>query len=158
MTSWAPIRYAHNGDVAIAYTVGGGDGPEVLIISGFVGHLELGPTLPLVQRFWDRMASFSRLIGFDKRGMGLSDRDAGGYTLENVADDALAVLDAAGVERATVFGISEGGPAATLLAAAHPDRVNALIQYGTYPRISYAPDYPDGIATERLRSFWARME
>ena len=75
-------------------------------IGGFVGHLV--PTLPLAARFWDRMAGFSRLIVFDKRGIGLSDRDVGEYTLENIAEDALAVLDAVGAERVAVFGISEG--------------------------------------------------
>jgi pimeloyl-ACP methyl ester carboxylesterase len=157
MTRWAPIRYAHNGDVAIAYTVGDGSGPDVLLIGGFVGHLEIGVTLPQVQRYWERMSRFSRLIGFDKRGMGLSDRDAGAYTLENIADDALAVLDEVGVERAVVFGISEGGPAATMLAAAHPDRVSAMVQFATYPRLSQTPDYPEGVPLETLRGYLRTM-
>jgi class 3 adenylate cyclase len=97
------------------------------------------------------------VIGFDKRGMGLSDRDGGAYTLENIADDALAVLDEVGVERAVVFGISEGGPAATMLAAAHPERVSAMVQFATYPRISQAPDYPEGVPLERLRRFLGTM-
>jgi class 3 adenylate cyclase len=95
MTTWSPIRYAHNEGVAIAYTTAGTGDLDVLVIGGFVGHLEISPTLPLAARFWDRMVGFSRLIAFDKRGMGLSDRDVGEYTLENVAEDALAVLDAA---------------------------------------------------------------
>src|SRR4051812_21608608 len=119
MASSSPIRYAHNGDVAIAYNVAGSGDVDLLTIGGFVGHLEIVPSLPLMARFTDRMCSFARVISFDKRGMGLSDRDAGAYTLENVAEDALAVLDAVGVERAVVFGISEGGAAATMLAAAH---------------------------------------
>jgi len=77
------------------------------------------------------MAGFARLIAFDKRGMGLSDRDVG--------------------------ETSEGGPAATMLAAAHPERVNAMVQYATYARISSAPDYPDGIPAESLRAFWRQM-
>jgi class 3 adenylate cyclase len=157
MTSWEPIRYAHNGDVAIAYTTAG-EGPlDLLVIGGFVGHLELAPTLPLAARFWDRMARFARLIAFDKRGMGLSDRDVGEYTLENIAEDALAVLDAVGAERVAVFGISEGGPAATMLAAAYPHRVSAMVQFGTYARMSRAEDYPQGIPVDTLRAYWRRM-
>src|SRR4051812_18945783 len=157
MSPWDPIRYAHNGDVAIAYTVGGAGDVDVLVIGGFVGHLEITPTLPAAARFAERMCAFARVIVFDKRGMGLSDRDAGAYTLENVADDALAVLDAVGVQRAVVFGISEGGSAATMLAAAHPDRVGAMVQYGTYARVTRAPDYPEGVPVETLRAFWNEM-
>jgi pimeloyl-ACP methyl ester carboxylesterase len=125
----APIRYAHNGKVSIAYTVFGEASVDLLFIGGFVSHLEIGFEAP-AQRFWERMASFARVIVFDKRGMGLSDRDSGAYTLENVVDDALAVLDACAVERAAVVGVSEGGSAATMMAATHPERVSALIQYG----------------------------
>ena len=154
---WNPIRYAHNGDVAIAYTVGG-DGPvDVLVIGGFVSHLEIAMSHPLVARFWERMGRFARLIVFDKRGMGLSDRDAGAYTLENIVDDALAVMDAAGAQRPVVFGVSEGGAAATMLAATHTDRVSAMVQFGTYARVSAAPDYPEGIELERVRGFQYMM-
>ena len=117
MLVWEPIRYADNGGVSIAYTVGG-DGPvDLLFINGFVSHLEILAEVPLAQRFWERLGSFARIIWFDKRGMGVSDRGAGAYTLENVVDDALAVLDAVGTERVVVFGVSEGGSAATLLRA-----------------------------------------
>jgi class 3 adenylate cyclase len=94
---------------------------------------------------------------FDKRGMGLSDRDVGEYTTENIAEDALTVMDAVGAEKVAVFGISEGGPAASMLAAAHPDRVRAMVQYGTYARMSWAPDYPDGIPADDLRAYWKRV-
>lgn len=155
MLSWAPIRYARNGDVSIAYRVGG-DGPmDLLFIGGFLSHLEIGVEPPLTERFWERMGSFARVIAFDKRGMGLS--DTGAYTLENIVADALAVLDACGVERAAVFGVSEGGAAATMLAATHPERVTAMVQYGTYARMSRAPDHPEGIPVEVLRGFWGRM-
>jgi class 3 adenylate cyclase len=157
MTTWSPIRYAHNEGVAIAYTTAGAGDLDVLLIGGFVGHLEISPTLPLAARFWERMAGFSRLIAFDKRGMGLSDRDVGEYTLENIAEDALTVLDAVGAEKVAVVGTSEGGSAATMLAAAHPERVNAMVQYATYARISWALDYPDGIPAESLRAFWTQM-
>lgn len=157
MVAWAPIRYAHNGDVSIAYTVVGDGSVDVLFIGGFVSHLEIGFDLPLAKRFWERFGSFARVIAFDKRGMGLSDRDSGAYTLENIVDDALAVLDACGVERTIVFGVSEGGSAATMLAATHPDRVTAMVQYGTYARVSRAENYHDGIPVEVTRRFWNRM-
>ena len=157
MPSWDPIRYARNHDVSIAYTVGG-DGPvDMLFIGGFVSHLDILLTAPLAQHFWERIGSFARIAVFDKRGMGLSDRDAGAYTLENVVDDALAVLDAAGMERVVVFGVSEGGAAAAMLAAAHPDRVAAMVQYGTVARMVRGPDYPEGAPLEVVRAFWARM-
>jgi pimeloyl-ACP methyl ester carboxylesterase/DNA-binding CsgD family transcriptional regulator len=153
----APIRYAHNGEAAIAYRVIG-DGPaDMLFVGGFVSHLEIGVEPPLAHRFWERIGEFARVIVFDKRGMGLSDRDAGAYTLENVVDDALAVLDACGVERTVVFGVSEGGSAATLLAVAHPERVSAMVQYGTFARMSRADDYPEGVPVEVTRRFWRRM-
>jgi class 3 adenylate cyclase/DNA-binding CsgD family transcriptional regulator len=155
VVSWTPIRYARNGDVSIAYRVGG-DGPvDLLFLGGFVSHLEIGLEPPLAERFWERMGLFARVIAFDKRGMGLS--DPGAYTLENIVGDALAVLDACGVERAVVFGVSEGGAAATMLAATHPERVTAMVQYGTYARVSRAPDYPEGLPAETARRFWGRM-
>ena len=155
--AWAPVHYVHNGDVSIAYTVVGDGSVDVLFIGGFVSHLEIGFDLPLAQGFWERMGSFARVIAFDKRGMGLSDRDAGAYTLENIVDDALAVLNACGVERVVVFGVSEGGAAATMLAATHPECVSAMVQYGTYARMSRAPDYAEGIPVEVTRRFWGRM-
>ena len=96
MLSWAPIRYARNGEVSIAYRVGGEGPVDVLFMGGFVSHLEIGLEPPLAERFWQRMGSFARVIAFDKRGMGLS--DAGAYTLENIVGDALAVLDVTSVE------------------------------------------------------------
>lgn len=135
-----------------------GSGINLLVIQGFVSHLEIGPTLPAAKRFFDRLASFARVITFDKRGMGLSDRDAGAYTLENVVDDALAVLDALDVQQTAILGISEGGPAATMLAASHPDRVTAMVQYGTYPRVAQADDFPEGIPVDVMTRFWTRVQ
>src|ERR1700722_11777360 len=157
MITWSPVRYAHNEGVAIAYSTAGAGDLDVLLIGGFVGHLEIPPTLPLAARFWDRLAGFSRLIAFDRRGMGLSDRDVGEFTIESIAEDALAVLDAVGAERVALFGLSEGGSAATMLAAAHPDRVTAMVQYATYARVSQAPDYPEGVPADVLRAFLGRM-
>jgi class 3 adenylate cyclase len=151
VSEWAPIRYVQNGSVSIAYSSVGSGPVDLLFVGGFVSHLEIGAETDVARRFWTRLASFCRLIVFDKRGMGLSDRAAGPYTLEDVVDDALAVLDAVGAERVVVFGVSEGGAAATLLAASHPARVSALVQFGTFPRLVKGPDFPDGVPLEGLR-------
>ena len=151
MSDWAPIRYTVNGDVSIAYSTLGNGPIDLLFVGGFVSHLEIGAESERAQRFWERLASFSRLIAFDKRGLGLSDREAAPYTLEDVIDDALAVLDAVEARRVVVFGVSEGGSAAALLAATHPGRVQALVQFGTFPRLVRGPDYPDGLTLEALR-------
>jgi pimeloyl-ACP methyl ester carboxylesterase len=153
----SPIRYARNGDVSIAYTVFGEGPVDLAFVTGFVGHLEIVFETPLARRFWDRLGSFARVVLFDKRGMGLSDRGAGSYTIEAVAEDLVAVLDDAGVERAAVFGVSEGGAAATMFAATYPDRITSLVQYGTYARMSEAPDYPQGFPVGQLRRLSERV-
>src|SRR5215831_17091373 len=118
------ISYARSGDVHIAYQVVG-DGPfDLVLVPPFVSHLEVYWEEPLVERFLRRLASFSRLILFDKRGTGLSDRvpSAELPTLEQRMDDVRAVMDAAGSKQAAVLGVSEGGPMSALFAASHPDR------------------------------------
>ena len=138
------IRYARSGDVNVAYTVVG-DGPfDVVFISGWVlSNLEGGWDGP-ARQFYESMASFCRLILFDKRGTGLSDRIAGIPDLQTRMDDVRAVMDAAGSERAAIVGVSEGGPMAVLFAASHPERVAGLVLYGTMPTWTRAPDYPWG--------------
>ncbi len=137
-------RYAKSGDVNIAYQVVG-DGPFDLVhVPPFVSNLELQWEDPAERRYFERLASFSRLIMFDKRGTGLSDR-VGVATLEERMDDLRAVMDAAGSERAAVYGGSEGGALAILFAATYPERVSALVLYGAYARLAWAPDYPDGV-------------
>jgi len=126
------------------------------MIPGFVGNLEMLFELPAARRFFERLGSFARVIVFDKRGMGLSDRDVGAYTIENVTADAMAVLDAAGSKRAALLGVSEGGPASVMIATTHPERVSSLVLYGTYARISLADDYPEGTPVARLRKWWKR--
>jgi class 3 adenylate cyclase len=152
-------RYARSsGDVRIAYQVYG-EGPiDLLFVTGFVLHVEAIWEEPLFARFFERLGSFARVAIFDKRGQGLSDRHGSPPTLEQTMDDAIAVMDAAGFERAALFGVSEGGPAAALLAAAHPDRVSALALYGTYPRIVEAEDYPHGLPRQAFEDFAARIE
>lgn len=148
-----PIRYAHNGDVSLAYQVVG-DGPlDLVAVTGFVGHLELWWEEPALARFWDRLASFSRLILWDKREQGLSDRLGRPPTLEQGMDDLRVVLDAAGSERAALVGFSEGGPLSILFAATHPARTRALVLWGTYARVTRAPDYPGGVPAEDFRAF-----
>jgi pimeloyl-ACP methyl ester carboxylesterase/class 3 adenylate cyclase/DNA-binding CsgD family transcriptional regulator len=147
-----PTRYARSGDVSIAYQVIG-DGPRDLVfVMGWVSHLDWMWEEPHFARFLRRLAGFSRLIMFDKRGTGLSDRAVGLPTLEQRMDDVRAVLDAVGSERAALFGISEGGPLSALFAATYPGRTDALIMFGSYPRRLRAPDYPWGEdAAERYR-------
>jgi class 3 adenylate cyclase/pimeloyl-ACP methyl ester carboxylesterase len=140
-------RYAKSGDVSIAYQVVG-DGPFDLIhVPMFVSNLELQWEDPAERRYFERLASFCRLIMFDKRGTGLSDRVAVA-TLEERMDDLRAVMDEVGSQRAAVFGSSEGGALSILFAATYPERVSALVLYGAYPRMAWAPDYPDGIPEE----------
>jgi pimeloyl-ACP methyl ester carboxylesterase len=149
--STPPTQYAQSGDASIAYQVVG-DGPiDLVLVLGFATHLELQWESPPFARFFDRISSFSRLILFDKRGTGLSDPVTEAPTLEQRVDDVRAVMDAAGSERAALFGISEGGPMSVLFAATHPDRVTALVLHGAMGRTTEAPDYPWGSPAEALR-------
>jgi class 3 adenylate cyclase/pimeloyl-ACP methyl ester carboxylesterase len=126
-------QYARNGEVNIAYQVVG-DGPiDLAVVPGFISHLDLWWTIPETMAFIRRLAGFSRLILFDKRGTGLSDPVAGLSSLEDRMEDLHAVLDAAGSERPALLGISEGGPMSILFAGTYPDRVASLLLYGTYP-------------------------
>ena len=116
-------RYAKSGDVHIAYQVIG-DGPiDVVYVPGFMSNVEYDWEHPRPARFFRRLASFSRLIRFDKRGTGLSDRVAI-PTLEERMDDVRAVLDATGSTRAALIGVSEGGPMSLLYAATYPERTS----------------------------------
>jgi pimeloyl-ACP methyl ester carboxylesterase len=138
------IRYARSGDLSIAYEVRGDGDLDLLLAIGFVSHLEWVRHEPGSQRFRDRLASFSRLLSYDKRGTGLSDPVAAVGTLEERADDLLAVMDAAGSRQAAVMGISEGASIAAIFAAQHPERTRALVLYGATPRPMAAPDFPQG--------------
>jgi pimeloyl-ACP methyl ester carboxylesterase/class 3 adenylate cyclase len=146
-----PTRYARSGDVSIAYQVVG-DGPlDLVLVLGFATHVELQWEAPPFAQFCERLASFSRLLIFDKRGTGLSDPVTEVPTLEERIDDVRAVMDAAGSERAALFGISEGAPMSVLFAATHPERVSSLVLYGAMARTTEAPDYPWGSPAEALR-------
>src|SRR5215216_2989614 len=125
-------HYAKSGDVRIAYQVAG-DGPfDLVFVPGFISNLDLVWEEPSRARFFSRLASFSRLILFDKRGTGLSDRVSNVASLEERMDDVRAVMDAVGSERAAIFGVSEGGAMSMLFAATYPARTQALVLYGTY--------------------------
>lgn len=136
------IRYAKSGDVNIAYEIRG-DGPfDLVYVPGWWSHLEEARASEETASALNRLASFCRLIRFDKRGTGMSDRVSAPATLEQRMDDVRAVMDAAGSTRAALYGVSEGGTMSILFAATYPDRTRALILYGSYPRRVSAPDYP----------------
>ena len=146
-----PTQYTKSAETSIAYQVVG-DGPlDLVLVPGFASHLEMGWELPAQARFLERLASFARLILFDKRGTGLSDPVDGVPTLEQRMDDVRAVMDTAGSERAALFGISEGGPMCVLFAATHPERVSALVLHGAMARTTEAEDYPFAAPAEALR-------
>jgi pimeloyl-ACP methyl ester carboxylesterase len=151
-------RYAKSDGVNIAYQTLG-EGPiDLIIVPGWVSNLDLAWEQPAVEAFLRRLASFSRLILFDKRGTGLSDRDRVELpSLEVRMDDVRAVLDAVGSERAALLGYSEGGPMCALFAATYPDRTSALITVGSYARMMQGPDYPHGRTTAQLDAFIAEI-
>jgi len=141
--SVAPVQYARSGDVNIAYQVTGSGPFDLVLIHGFFSHLEIDWELPASRYVNERLGSFARLIRFDKRGTGLSDRNVGVPDLDARMDDVRAVMDAAGSESAALFGYSEGGPLSILFAATYPERVRALVLYGTYAkRRDPDDDYP----------------
>ena len=153
------IRYAKSGDVNIAYQVTGGGPFDLVLVSGFVSHLDADWLHPSSARLLERLGSFARLIRFDKRGTGLSDRAVGLPDFETRMDDVRAVMDAVGSERAALFGYSEGGPLATLFAATYPQRVRALALYGTYAkRTGPEPDYPWCETAEQRAGYAAAVE
>ncbi len=158
-----PVRYAKSAGLNIAYQVVG-DGPrDLLMIPGWVSHLELEWEEPRWVRWCERLTQFVRLVRFDKRGTGLSDRPQGVPTPDERMEDARAVMDAAAVERAHVMGWSEGGPLAIMLAVTHPDRVQSLILSGTQAVFRRKPDYPfgeefDDSTLEELEREWGTEE
>jgi len=137
-------RFTRSGNVHIAYQVIGAGPLDLVYVPGWVSHVELAWEEPTLARFLERLASFSRLIMFDKRGTGLSDRvpDAQLPTHEERMDDLRAVMDAAGSERAAIFGFSEGGSLAMLFAAMYPQRTTALVTFGSFVKRIWAADYP----------------
>ena len=142
------VCFARSAGVDVAYRVVG-DGPiDLVYVEGAYTHLEVMWELPQYRRWCERLAEFTRLILFDKRGMGMSDRVPGATTLEERMDDIRAIMDAAGSERAAIMGESEGGPLAMLFAAAHPERTIGLVLQGAEVRERRDDEWPWGEATD----------
>jgi pimeloyl-ACP methyl ester carboxylesterase len=152
-----PVHYAISDGLHIAYQVTGRGERDIVLVPGFVSHLELDWADPRHAAFLDRLGSFGRLIRFDKRGTGMSDRPGGVPDLESRMHDVLAVMDAADSQRAVLFGYSEGGPMACLFAATHPERVEALVLYGSYARRLRSDDYPWGHRKEDREAYAERL-
>ena len=131
-------RYALSGDLSIAYQVFGAGPVDLVVTPGFVSNIDWIWDDPAMTRFYEGLAAFARVIAFDKRGTGLSDRTAGVPSLEQRIDDLRAVMDAADAPQAVMMGISEGGSMAIQFAASHPERATALVLYGSFTSSSQA--------------------
>ena len=152
-------RYAKAGDgVHIAYQVTGAGPLDVVMVPGFVSHVELAWDMPFYGSMLRRVGSFARVISFDKRGTGLSDRTADVATLEQRMDDVGTVMDAAGVDRVALWGISEGGPMALLFAATYPDRTAALVLQGAFARLEEELDHQFGFPPGPLAAYITEWE
>src|SRR5215212_5057392 len=145
-------RYAKSGDVHIAYLVEGDAPLDLVWIPPWISQVEYLWAEDSLGRVIDRLTTFSRVITFDRRGSGLSDPLSGAPTLEEQMDDVIAVMDAAGSERAAIAGTLEGGPMAALFAATHPDRVSRLVLYATFARATWAPGYEFAWSAEERRA------
>lgn len=140
-------RYVRSGDVHIAYQVVGEGSPDIVFVPGLLSHLDLWWDDPVTADFFSRLAGMGRVIMFDKRGTGLSDRVSGAHTFDERMDDVRAVMDACDSENAVLFGYSEGGPMSLLFAAMYPGRVAGLVLASAAARWSRADDYPYGPAS-----------
>src|SRR5437764_9340312 len=147
------ISYARNGDVHIAYTVLGGGPIDLVYTNGIFSNLDVMWEEPHWSRYAERLASFSRLIVFDMRGIGLSDHGPEPPVLELQMDDVRAVMDAAGSESAAIYGVARGGAMMMLFAASFPERVRALILYAALPKTMRSTDYPYGRTEAEAEEF-----
>jgi class 3 adenylate cyclase len=156
--SQAPTtRYAKTADgVHIAYQAFGEGPVDVVFVHAFASHVELFWELPSFERFMRALGSFARVITFDKRGVGLSDRLLQVATLEARMDDLRTVLDAVGSERAVIFGVADGGAIACMFAATYPERTRGLVLFDCGVRLAWAPDYPWGMRQEEFEERLAR--
>ncbi len=152
------IKYAKSADVHIAYQIIGNGPIDLVLVPGWVSNIEIFWEEPALVRFLQRLSSFSRLILFDKRGTGLSDRVYDTPTLEERMDDVRAVMDTVRSERAVLVGYSEGGPMCSLFAATYPERTSSLIMIGSYARRFKTPDHPWGITHEEFKGFLKQIE
>jgi class 3 adenylate cyclase len=152
-------HYAKADDgVHIAYQVFGSGAFDLVVIPGFISHVELAWEDEAMRSAFRRLGTFSRVIMFDKRGTGMSDRTERLPDADRRMLDIEAVMLAAGSKRAALLGVSEGGPMAILFAAAHPERTRALVLIGTYARITACPDYPIGMPSQQLYGFAEYLE
>jgi serine/threonine protein kinase/pimeloyl-ACP methyl ester carboxylesterase len=140
----SPTRYARNGDIGLAYQVIGHGAIDLVVVTGWLTHLEAGWQWPPLARFLRSLSALGRLIVFDARGTGLSDAGTGATLLEDRTADLRAVLDAAGAERAVAIGLGEGAATAVLFAATHPERTRALVLYGASARATAGDGHPHG--------------
>ena len=152
-----PIHYALSDGLQIAYQITGRGDRDIVLVPGFVSHLELDWADPRHAAFLDRLGTLGRLIRFDKRGTGMSDRPNDLPDLETRMHDVLSVMDAADSRRAVLFGYSEGGPMATLMAAIHPERVEALVLYGSYATRKRSASYPWAPTAEQRQEYAERL-
>lgn len=148
----AETSYARSGDVSIAYQVSGAGPFDVVLIPPAASHVEICWEVPVFRAMFERLGSFARVIHFDKRGTGMSDRVVGVPTLETRMDDVRAVMDAAGSRCAALLGWSEGVAMSVLFAATYPDRTWALVLYGGKARTLRAPDYAWGLSEGEMMS------
>lgn len=151
-------HYAKSGNVSIAYQVIGGGDIDLVLVPGFVSHVELAWEEPRLAHFMTRLASFARLIVFDKRGTGMSDPVQSPPTMEERMDDIRAVMEAVGSARAAVMGVSEGGTLSLLFSRHHRERASSLILYGSWARRLAGPDYPWGPDAAMLERHLGKME
>jgi pimeloyl-ACP methyl ester carboxylesterase/DNA-binding winged helix-turn-helix (wHTH) protein len=161
LPSFTPeTRYVQNGDVNIAYQVAGSGPIDIVFVMGWVSHLEYFWKGPQFAAFLSRLASFSRLILFDKRGTGLSDSVPLSElpTLEQRMEDVKAVMDAVGSQRAALIGVSEGGPMCSLFAATYPEKTSALVMIGTYAKRIRDDEYPWAPTAEQRSAFFELMQ
>lgn len=151
-------RYAHSGEVSIAYQVFGGGTLDLVVVPGWISNIEMMWENPRMADSLERLGSFARVVLLDKRGTGLSDRVAGYPTIEERMDDVRAVMDAAGCERAALFGHSEGAGMCIVFAATYPERTRALITYGGFAKRRRTPDYPWAPDTKARLAYADRLE
>jgi len=152
-----PVLYAASDGLHIAYQITGQGPPDIVLVPGFISHLDLDWGDPRHAYFLHRLGEMGRLIRFDKRGTGMSDRPQGLPDLETRMHDVLAVMDSAAVERAVLFGYSEGGPMATLFAATHPERVAGLVLFGSYAKRTRVEGYPYVHTEEERAAYTDRL-
>ena len=151
-------KYAKSGRVSIAYQVFGAGPIDLVYVPGWVSDVELHWDDPPYARFLTRLGAFARVITFDKRGTGLSDRDVGYPALEERMDDVRAVMDAASSQRAVIFGMSEGGSMSMLFAATYPERTRALVLFGAFAKRTQSADYPWAPAPAERQAWFDAIE